>query len=92
MHLFHDALVSFAERRDIKMITLFFVILMLAVFGKLAVIAIKATWGITKILFSIVFLPIILIILALSGCMVVAVPILAIVGLIALFSNNSCRA
>ena len=51
---------------------------------KLIVFAIKATWGITKIVFGIILLPIVLIVLALSGLIVVALPILLIVGLITL--------
>lgn len=66
------------------MLTILFLLLMIVVFGKLIWLAIRAAWGITKVLFSIVFLPIILIILALSGLMVVALPVLIIVGLTAL--------
>ena len=57
---------------------------MIVVFGKLIWLAMRAAWGITKVLFSIVFLPIVLIVLALSGLMVVALPVLIIVGLAAL--------
>lgn len=67
------------------MLTIIFLLLMIVVFGKLIWFAIRAAWGITKVLFSIVFLPIVLIVLALSGLMVVALPILIIVGLTALF-------
>ncbi len=66
------------------MLTIIFLLLMIVVFGKLIWFAIRAAWGITKVLFSIVFLPIVLIVLALSGLMVVALPILIIVGLAAL--------
>ena len=69
----------------ISMLTIIFLLLMIVVFGKLIWFAIRAAWGITKVLFSIVFLPIVLIVLALSGLMVVALPILIIVGLAALF-------
>ena len=43
------------------MLTLLFVICMIAVFGKLAVLALRGAWGLTKIIFSLVFLPLILI-------------------------------
>lgn len=66
------------------MLTIIFLLLMIVVFGKLVWLAIRAAWGVTKVLFSIVFLPIVLIVLALSGLMVVALPILIIVGLAAL--------
>ncbi len=66
------------------MLTILFLLLMIVVFGKLIWLAMRAAWGITKVLFSIIFLPIVLIVLALSGLMVVALPILIIVGLAAL--------
>ena len=66
------------------MLTVLFILLMIVVFGKLIALAIKATWGITKIVLGIILLPIVLIVLALSGLIVVALPILLIVGLITL--------
>lgn len=68
------------------MLTLLFICLMLSVFGKLAWVAIKMTWGITKVLFGIVFLPITLIILFVSGLVSLAFPILVILGVIALLT------
>lgn len=65
------------------MITLF-VLLMITVFGRLAIFAIKATWGITKVLFSIVFCPAVLIVLALTGCFSIAFPLLIIIGIVSL--------
>ena len=67
------------------MLELIFTILMFVIFGKILFFAIKAAWGITKILFSIVFLPIVLIVLALMGLFYIAIPVLAVIGLIALF-------
>lgn len=64
--------------------TLIFIILMLIVFGKILKFAIKAAWGITKIVVSLVLLPLILIGLALSGLIIVAIPVLVVVGIIAL--------
>lgn len=64
--------------------TLIFVILMLIVFGKLLKFAIKATWGLAKIVCSLVLLPLILIGLALSGLIIIALPVLVIVGIVAL--------
>lgn len=66
------------------MLTFIFSILMLVVFGKLLFFAIKAAWGITKILLYIVFLPLILIGLVVAGLIYVAIPILIIVGIVAL--------
>lgn len=67
--------------------TLLFVILMIAVFGKLIGLAIRAAWGITKILFSIVFCPIVLIGLVIAGLVYVAVPVLVIIGLVAIVAS-----
>ena len=67
------------------MLELIFTILMFVIFGKILFFAIKAAWGITKILFAIVFLPVVLIVLALMGMFYIAMPVLAVVGLIALF-------
>ncbi len=67
------------------MLELIFTILMFVIFGKILVFAIKAAWGITKILFVIVLLPVVLIVLALMGLFYIAMPVLSIIGLIALF-------
>lgn len=67
---------------------LIFTILMLVVFGKLILFAIKATWGITKILFAIVFLPLILIGMAIAGLFYIAIPIVAIIGIVSLFGRG----
>jgi hypothetical protein len=63
--------------------TLLILLLMLVVFGKLAVLAFKAAWSMTKILFSIVFLPLALIVILLSGFVYITVPILPVVGILA---------
>ena len=63
--------------------SIIFVILMLVVFGKILKFAIKATWGIAKIVVFLVLLPLILVGLVLSGVIVLALPILIVVGIIA---------
>lgn len=68
------------------MLTLLFIICMIAVFGKLIALAFKMTWGITKIVLTFVFLPVILIGLAVSGLVAIALPILIIVGIISLIA------
>ena len=65
--------------------TLFFLILMIAVFGKLLIFAVRATWGITKIFFTLVFFPLILIGQVAAGFLYNAIPILLIVGIITWF-------
>ena len=66
------------------MLTLIFTCLMVWIFGKLIWIAFKMTWGITKVLFNLIFLPIILIALVIGGLVSVALPVLIIIGLIML--------
>ena len=69
------------------MLSLLFIILMIIVFGKLIGVAIRAAWGISKILVSLVFLPMILIGLVVGGLIYFAFPILIVVGLICLFKE-----
>lgn len=64
--------------------TALFIILMIAVFGKMIGFAVKATWGLTKILFNLVLLPVFLIGLVFAGLMYLALPLLVIVGVIML--------
>ncbi len=69
------------------MLNLLFAILMIMVFGKLIGFAIRAAWGISKVLVTLVFLPLILIGLVLGGLIYLALPILIVVGLVALFKG-----
>ena len=69
------------------MLTLLFTILMFVIFGKLLIFGIRVSWGITKILFTVVLLPIFLIGLVIAGFIYIAIPILVIIGLISLFSK-----
>ena len=66
------------------MLTLVFICLMIGVFGKLIGLAFKMTWGIAKVLFTLVFLPFILIALAIGGLVTIALPLVVIVGIISL--------
>lgn len=70
------------------MLSLIFVILMLCVFGKLLKLSVKAAWGITKVLFTLVFLPIVLVVMVIGGLIYIAVPILVIIGIAALVSGS----
>lgn len=69
------------------MLEILFVIGMFWVFGKLLFIGIRAAWGISKILLTVVLLPIILIVMALGGLLYIALPVLAIIGLVSLFKT-----
>lgn len=68
------------------MLTLLFIVLIFAVFGKLLAFAIRATWGITKIVFTVVLFPLILIAMVFAGLFSLVLPILIIVGLISMFA------
>ena len=61
--------------------TLLFIFLMFGVFGKLTGLAFRATWGITKIFFRLIFLPVVLIGLVLAGLMYIALPLLVVIGI-----------
>lgn len=64
--------------------TIIFVLLMIAIFGRILAWGIKAAWGLTKIVLVVVFFPLILIVFALSRLIFVALPILLIVGIVVL--------
>ncbi len=70
------------------MITLLFCILMFTVFGKLAVLAFKAAWGITKILVCFVLAPLILLAIVFSGFIYIALFLLIIGGVISLVASR----
>ena len=66
------------------MLSLLFTICMIWIFGKLLIFGVKAAWGISKLLLTVVFLPLILIGMVIGGLMSIAFPILIIVGIVAL--------
>ena len=63
------------------MLTLLFVICVLAFAGRIVIWALKAAWGISKVVFTIALLPVIIIGGILLGLVKIALPFL-IVGLI----------
>ena len=67
------------------MLELLFVVLMITIFGEMFIFGMKATWGITKIIFSLILLPIALIGLVIGGLVSLALPILLVVGAISMF-------
>ena len=69
------------------LMTIIFAVLMFTVFGKLLFLAFRAAWGITRILFSIVLLPLALIGMFMAGLVYVAIPLLVIIGIIALATS-----
>lgn len=66
------------------MLTLLFIILLFVIFGKILIFAVKATWGIAKIVCTVVLFPFILICLVFAGLIKVALPLLLIAGVAAL--------
>ena len=70
------------------MLALLFAVCMIFFFGKLFLFGLKATWGITKFLLTIVLLPFVLIIMAVSGMFYIAFFILIVGGIIAGISKN----
>lgn len=70
------------------MLTILFTILMLMIFGKIFGFAIKAAWGISKIICTVVLLPLILIGLVFAGLIGIAFPILLVVGVVSIFAFN----
>ena len=70
---------------DKIMLVVIFAILMLALFGKLIMLAIKASWGILKVLVCIVFFPVLLIVLFASGLIWLAIILAIVAGLASIF-------
>ena len=62
------------------MLTLIFLVMMILVFGKILGFAIRTAWGVSKIVCTVVFLPLLLVGLVLIGLVKIALPILLIVG------------
>lgn len=63
------------------MLTAVFALLMLVVFGKLAWLALRMTWGLTKVLLGVVVLPLVLVALFVSGLVAIAIPGVLLMGL-----------
>lgn len=69
------------------MLTLLFIVLMIGIFGKLLAFGLRATWGIAKLILTIVFLPLILAVMVIGGLIHFALPLLIVIGIIALVSQ-----
>ncbi|MCI6533997.1 hypothetical protein [Dorea sp. YH-dor228] len=70
------------------MLSLLFAICMIWVFGKLFIFGIKAAWGISKFIVTVVLLPLVLIGLVVGGFIYLAFPILLVVGIVSLVCKN----
>ncbi|MBQ3786237.1 MAG: hypothetical protein II799_03085 [Lachnospiraceae bacterium] len=71
------------------MLTMLFIIFMIGFVFKSIGLAFKLSWGILKVLFTIVFWPIILIGLVIGGLMQIAFPLLIIAGVVLLVRSIS---
>ncbi len=69
-------------------LTILFIICAITVLLRLLMFAIKASWGILKMLTSFLFFPIVLVGLVLNGMLSLAFILLIVVGIASLFAKN----
>lgn len=65
-----------------------FMILMFFVFGKLFFFGLKASWGLSKFVLTIILLPITLVMMVSAGLIYFAFILLIIIGIISFFKVN----
>ena len=65
-----------------------FMILMIFVFGKLFFFGLKAAWGLSKFILTIILLPITLMVMVSCGLLYFAFVLLIVVGIISFFKVN----
>lgn len=61
---------------------------MIWVFWKMLFFGIKAAWGISKFLITVVLLPVILVVMVLGGLIKLAFPILIVIGIVGLIAEK----
>ena len=71
------------------MLSILFTICMLWFIGKFFVFGLKASWGIMKLLCTVIFFPVILIGMVVGGLLYIAFPLLIIAGIIGLVTSRS---
>ena len=71
------------------MFTILFTICMIWFIGKFFIFGLKASWGILKLLCTVVFFPLILIGMVVGGLLYIAFPLLIIGGILALVVSRS---
>jgi len=71
------------------MLTLIFIILMIALFAELIGLAVRLGWGILKVVGVVIFWPLVLIGLAAAGLIYVALPLLIVSGVVGLIAKNA---
>ena len=65
-----------------------FMILMFYIFGKLFFFGLKAAWGLSKFILTIILLPITLMVMLSCGLLYFAFVLLIVVGIISFFKTN----
>lgn len=66
-----------------------FMILMFYIFGKLFFFGLKAAWGLSKFILTIILLPITLMVIVSCGLLYFAFVLLIVVGIISFFKTNT---
>ena len=84
----HDVDGYFFRLGVMKMFYFLFMILMIFVFGKLFFFGLKAAWGLSKFVLTIILLPITLLMMVSAGLIYFAFIILIIIGIISFFKVN----
>lgn len=69
------------------MLTVIFFVALIWVAWKLFVLGIKAAWGVAKIICTVLLLPVFLIALVCMGLIYIAIPILLLVGVVAIIAG-----
>ena len=80
-------MVQILERMVMIMLSLLFIIFFFMIFGRMIGFAFRATWSITKVVFFLVFLPLILVGLVIGGFIYIALPVLLVVGVVNLLTK-----
>ncbi|MCI5502626.1 MAG: hypothetical protein MR410_00765 [Eubacterium sp.] len=70
------------------MLTILFTICMFWIFGKILIFGIKAAWGLSKFLFTVVLLPFVLVGMVLGGLLFLAFPLLLVIGIVFLLASR----
>ena len=65
-----------------------FMILMFYIFGKLFFFGLKAAWGLSKFVLTIILLPITLMVMVSCGLLYFAFVLLIVIGIISFFKTN----
>ena len=66
-----------------------FMILMFYIFGKLFFFGLKAAWGLSKFVLTIILLPLTLMVMVSCGLLYFAFVLLIVVGIISFFKTNT---